>query len=276
VVDAPNARQVWDANAPAWIELSRAGFDAYRDSVNTPAFLELLPAVDGFLGLDLGCGEGHNTRLLAARGADVVALDVSEPFASAAATQERSNPQGISYILGDAQQLPFPSERFDFVTAFMSLMDVRAPEQAIAEVSRVLRPRGFLQFSIVHPFTNTPVRRWVESQTGQREALAVGGYFYEGPLEETWTFSAAPEAVRSQARPFRVVYARRTLSSWLNAVIGAGLVIEAVAEPHPDEETVAKHPSVADSRIAPYFLVVRARQSHREQESGSRGRAPAS
>ena len=43
--------------------------------------------------------------------------------------------------------------------------------------------------------------------------------------------------------------------------VRAGLVIEAVAEPHPDEDTAAKHPSVADARIAPYFLVVRARQS---------------
>ncbi len=259
MVDHPDTREVWDANAPVWIELSRAGFDAYRDLVNTPAFFGLLPDVDGLRGLDLGCGEGHNTRRLAERGADLVALDVSRPFARAAAAQEQAEPRGISYVLGDALRLPFSSTSFDFVTAFMSLMDVAAPEAALTEVTRVLRPRGFLQFSIVHPFTNTPVRRWVESDTGERDALAVGGYFYEGPLEDTWTFGAAPEEVRQQVRPFRMLYARRTLASWLNAVIGAGLVIEAVAEPCPDEETAARYPSVADSRIAPYFLLVRAR-----------------
>ena len=267
---------IWDANAPVWIELSRAGFDAYRDVVNTPAFLALLPRVDGLRALDLGCGEGHNTRLLSQRGADVVALDVSQRFMSAAAAQEQSEPLGISYVLGDAIRLPFPSESFDLVTAFMSLMDVGAPEAALAEVSRVLRPRGCVQFSIGHPFTTTPVRRWVESESRERDALAVGDYFYEGPLAETWTFSAAPEEVRKQTRPFRVRYARRTLASWLNAVIRAGLVIEAVAEPHPDADTAAKHPSVADARIAPYFLVVRARQSYGGHEPECRSRVPAS
>jgi trans-aconitate methyltransferase len=76
-VEASRPRDIWDANALVWIELSRAGFDAYRDLVNTPAFFELLPDVDGLRALDLGCGEGHNTRLLAHRGADMVALDVS-------------------------------------------------------------------------------------------------------------------------------------------------------------------------------------------------------
>jgi hypothetical protein len=41
---------------------------------------------------------------------------------------------------------------------------------------------------------------------------------------------------------------------------GAGLAIEAIAEPFADEETAAAHPRVADTRIAPYFLIVRARK----------------
>lgn len=259
-MEHPDTRRVWDANAPAWIEMSRAGFDVYRDLINSPAFFELLPDVDGLLGLDLGCGEGHNTRLLARRGADVVALDVSRPFISAAAAREGSDPEGISYLLGDACRLPFAAETFEFVTAVMSLMDVGAPETALGEVSRVLRPAGLFQFSIGHPFSGTPIRRWVASETGERHALTIGDYFYEGPLEETWTFGAAPEQLRRQRRPFHIVYARRTLATWLNTVIQAGFVIEAVAEPHPDPELATSHPEVSDARIAPYFLLVRARK----------------
>jgi SAM-dependent methyltransferase len=264
-VDLPDTRGVWDANAPVWIELSRAGFDVYRDLVNTPAFLEMLPAVEGSLGLDLGCGEGHNTRLVAQRGADVVGLDISRPFVGAAATQERSDPVGISYVLGDAGRLPFASSSLDFVTAFMSLMDVGDPDAALREVARVLRPEGFVQFSIAHPFTNTPVRRWIDSETGEREALAVGGYFLDGPLAETWIFGAAPENLRQQRRPFHIVYAHRPLAGWLNAVIRTGFVIEAVSEPCADEDTAARHPEVADTRIAPYFLLVRARRAENRE-----------
>jgi SAM-dependent methyltransferase len=153
-VDRPDTRATWDANAPAWIELSRAGFDVYRDLVNTPAFFSMLPPVDGLRCLDLGCGEGHNTRLLAARGADVVALDISEVFIEATSKIADS---GTRYIVGDGALLPFVSAAFDAVTAFMSLMDVADPEAALHEIARVLRPGGFLQFSVVHPATSTPV-----------------------------------------------------------------------------------------------------------------------
>jgi SAM-dependent methyltransferase len=256
-VTRPDIRVLWNANAAAWTELSRTGFDRYRDLVNTPAFFDLLPPVDGLVCLDLGCGEGHNTRLLAGQGARVAALDVAESFITAAAGQDR---RGICYMVGDGAALPFGASAFDAVTAFMSLMDVAEPERTLGEVARVLRPGGFVQFSVLHPVMSAPVGQWVEDESGVRQARAVGDYFYEGPLTETWTFSAAPAELRNRYQPFTITYARRTLAGWLSAVLGAGLVIEAVAEPRADEETAAAHPQVADTRIAPYFLIVRARK----------------
>jgi ubiquinone/menaquinone biosynthesis C-methylase UbiE len=38
----------------------------------------------------------------------------------------------------------------------MSLMDVADPERTLLEVARVLRPGGFVQFSVVHPVMSTP------------------------------------------------------------------------------------------------------------------------
>ena len=66
-MDSRDAARCWEGNAQTWTLLARQGWDVYRDAVNTPAFLELLPDVAGFAGLDVGCGEGHNTRLFAAR-----------------------------------------------------------------------------------------------------------------------------------------------------------------------------------------------------------------
>lgn len=257
-MDRPDTRAIWDANAPDWIELSRAGFDVYRDLVNTPAFLALLPPVEGLRCLDLGCGEGHNTRLLAARGARVVGLDISEVFVDAARTVPDG---GVRYVVADGTTLPFAPASFDAATAFMSLMDVADPEGVLGELGRVVRPGGLLQFSVVHPATSTPVRRWVEDEAGERQALAIGGYFYQGPVHERWTFGAAPPELRADRRPFEITYARRTLAGWLNAVLACGFAIEAIDEPRADEATAAAHPQVADTRVAPYFLIVRARRT---------------
>ena len=104
------------------------------------------------------------------------------------------------------------------------------------------------------------IGRWVHDDQGVRQARVIGGYFYQGPLSETWTFSAAPAHLRDRHRPFTITYARRTLTGWLSAVLAAGLIIEAIAEPHADERTAAAHPEVAGTRIAPYCLIVRARK----------------
>jgi SAM-dependent methyltransferase len=256
-VERPDTRQIWEANAPAWIELSRAGLDVYRDLVNTPAFFALLPDVGGRFGLDLGCGEGHNTRLLTRHGATVVALDTSERFVTAAA----SVPGGeISFVLGDGAVLPFRDASFDFVTGFMSLMDVADPETTLREVARVLKPGGFAQFSIVHPATSTSARRWITDDEGQRTALVIGDYFAQGPITEVWTFGSQTEEMRRRHDPFTITYARRTLTGWFNAFVGAGLVIDAMDEPRADARTAREHPEVADTRIAPYFLHLRARK----------------
>ena len=228
----------------------------FRDLVNTPAFLTMLPPVEGRRCLDLGCGEGHNTRLLSARGADVVALDIAEVFVEAAAGADPD--RDISYVIGDGAVLPFRASSFDVVTAFMSLMDVADPERTFYEIARVLRPGGTLQFSVLHPVSSTPVRRWVNDDAGRREALAIGGYFHQGPVTESWTFSAAPLEVQARHRPFEMTYARRTVAGWFNAVTSAGFAVQALVEPHADETAAGEHPEVADTRIVPYSLIVQA------------------
>ncbi|HYN34048.1 MAG TPA: methyltransferase domain-containing protein [Ilumatobacteraceae bacterium] len=251
----PDTGAEWEANAPAWIEMSRAGADRYRDLVNTPAFLDALADMTGLQCLDVGCGEGHNTRLLVERGARITALDISETFIRAARDADPTN----RYVRGDASRLPFADATFDAATAFMSIMDVADPAIAIGEIARVLRPGGWVQFSITHPVNTTPVRRWIDDEDGVRTWLAIGDYFFEGPMTESWTFKAARE-MQKRHEPFTITAARRTVSSWMNLVIDAGLTIERVIEPVASESIADDHPEVADTRIVPFFLIVRARR----------------
>lgn len=251
----------WESNARAWTALARQGWDVYRDALNTPAFLALLPPISGRSGLDIGCGDGHNTRLLARRGARMAGVDLAPTFIAHAHEAERAQPLGIPYSIGSALDLPFVSDQFDFVTAFMSLMDMPEPEAALREACRVLRTGGFLQFSITHPCFFPPHRRQLRNDRGEPCAVEIGRYFdrIDGEIER-WTFSAAPPDQRCGYLPFEIPRFHRTLSEWLNAVVDAGFTIERIAEPHADEETAKRVPHVADTRIVAYFLHVRGRK----------------
>jgi len=91
-MDHREVGRFWDENAEAWTQMARAGCDVYRDYLNTPAFFDMLPDVTGLSGLDIGCGEGHNSRLLAKRCAHLTAIDISEVFIRHAGELERTAP----------------------------------------------------------------------------------------------------------------------------------------------------------------------------------------
>jgi SAM-dependent methyltransferase len=258
--DLTNAR-LWEANAAAWTALVRQGYDVCRDALNTPAFLKMLPPVRGLRGLDVGCGEGYNTRLVAQRGARMWALDVSPTFVRAAREAEQAAPLGITYLVGSALDLPWAEDTFDFVMATMSLMDVCDTEGALVEAARVLRPGGFLQFSIIHPCFYTPRWKWVYEE-GERVGVICGDYFQEsdGETVAEWSFGGAPTEARAAYQPFRTPLFFRTLARWLNGIVAAGLAVEECVEPHPDARQMEECPYIADNQVVPNFMILRCRK----------------
>ena len=87
-MDRTDVAACWEANAETWTRHARAGYDLYRDALNTPVFLANLPPVAGLKGLDIGCGEGSNTRKLAERGARMTAVDIAPTFIRTDGTAE--------------------------------------------------------------------------------------------------------------------------------------------------------------------------------------------
>ncbi len=260
-MDHKEVGQYWNGNAETWTQLARAGYDVYRDYLNTPAFLAMLPDVRGLSGIDIGCGEGHNTRLIAKQGAALVGIDIADVFIRHAAEAEQKEPLGIEYRVASAVEIPFPAQHFDFATAVMSLMDVPETDRALAEAFRVIKPGGFLQFSITHPCFDTPHRRNLRNEKGLTYAIEVGDYFrnLNGDVTE-WLFGAAPKELKQTLPKFKIPRFTRTVSEWLNILVGTGFVIERVEEPKPSDETVRKCPDVQDAQVVAYFLHVRARR----------------
>ncbi|HTR85283.1 MAG TPA: class I SAM-dependent methyltransferase [Reyranella sp.] len=261
-MDSKQVGAHWEANAEAWTKLAARGFDIYRDALNTPSFLAMLPPVKDLAGLDIGCGDGSNTRRVAGLGARMTAVDIAPTFVRHAQEAEAAEPLGIDFRVADGTALPFAAASFDFVTAFMCLMDMPDQAKALAEAERVLKPGGFLQFSILHPCFVPPHRKTLRDAEGRKYAIEVAGYFdrIDGRID-TWWFETLPPEERATTAPFQVPRFHRTLSEWVEMIVAAGLALERVVEPRATDEVAAAWPTVADTQIAPIFLLVRARKA---------------
>ena len=116
-------------------------------SADTPYALEyayhLIGDVRNQTVLDYGCGDGPDTALLAARGAHVVALDLSPDLLDIA--QQRitvdAPPGTVQFLCGSAHALPLPDASVDVVFGHAVLHHLDLALSA-AEVFRVLRPGG--------------------------------------------------------------------------------------------------------------------------------------
>lgn len=100
--------------------------------------------------LDLGCGSGWATRLLARLVADgpegfgqVVGLDVSDEMIRQARAESRDF-ENILYVWGSADKIPWEENFFDKVLSVESFYYYPDQDRALAELFRVMAPRGRL------------------------------------------------------------------------------------------------------------------------------------
>jgi SAM-dependent methyltransferase len=115
------------------------GKSSYARLVTT---LERMPNPSKLAVLDLGCGDGRlvdHIRLLTGDEARVDAIDVvPEEIARAKAWGRKAD-----FVVGRAQELPYENETFSAVLSHFAFSLMLPPEPVVAEIERVLRPRGF-------------------------------------------------------------------------------------------------------------------------------------
>jgi SAM-dependent methyltransferase len=119
--------------------------------------LDRLDDVRGRRVLDLGCGHGMATVVLARRGARMTACDLSLEYLREARARAVANGVTANWALADGQRLPFADAAFDRIwgSAILHHLDLR---HAGPELRRVLRPGGVAVFC--EPWGENPVLSW--------------------------------------------------------------------------------------------------------------------
>jgi ubiquinone/menaquinone biosynthesis C-methylase UbiE len=123
--------KLWGAAAADWAEL--------QEPTTLPLFEATLDAIgvgSGTRLLDVGCGSGLALQLAVKRGATVSGFDASAGMLDAA----RSRVAEADLQQGDVEELPYPDDGFDAVTAFNSVQYATDPIRALREIKRVAVP----------------------------------------------------------------------------------------------------------------------------------------
>lgn len=134
----PDAFNAFEASG--WEEKA-GGYDRLVGHVTSRFAGPLLDAANVTRGtrvLDVATGPGYVAAQAAERGASVVGADVAAAMVSLA---QRLHP-GIEFREADVHELPFEDGSFDAVVGNFLIMHLGRPDQAMAELVRVLAPGG--------------------------------------------------------------------------------------------------------------------------------------
>lgn len=240
-----NDSHEWNIAAKWWADWISSGRDIYRAEILGPELLKASGDFNGLQVLDVGCGEGWFSRILASNGANVTAFDIANDLVEIAKEKESASPQGIEYLTLDAEDIKqnWAVEEFDLVTASMALECVPNIELALEGVAAVLKPGGRLALTAAHPDSenirhaadepNSTSREWIPSGLNQRRGDP----------------SAPP-----------IMVWRMAILDWKQLIIDSGMIVESVQEPLLDESLADGKPALELATTNPPFMVITARK----------------
>lgn len=142
------------------------------DGLEQALLLELLGPVEDQMLLDIGCGDGALSAVLAQRGARVTGLDANAAMVAAARRRAESEAVPLMLLKGKGETLPFRRDAFDVVLAVESLCFIQDAAQAIAEMARVLKPGGRLVIGDLGRWSLWAMQRRIRGLLGNRVCRA--------------------------------------------------------------------------------------------------------
>jgi 2-polyprenyl-3-methyl-5-hydroxy-6-metoxy-1,4-benzoquinol methylase len=211
---------------------SEGEISPYHDLV-LPCLLEFVGDVAGLTVLDAGCGEGYVARILADRGASVVAVDISSRLIELA--QSHTLNRRIEYLAHDlSTPLPQYAHHFDLVVSNLVLNDVHDYEGFARTLGSVVKREGCLVLSMNNPYSAV-VRNKVRN------------YFDSGK---------AAEYAGLASKGVRVLFFHRTFEEYVTTFRDAGFLLRSLSDVCPTRAMNRDGSASQKYYRFPFFMVL--------------------
>lgn len=240
------SRNQWDVLAEDWIQRMDSASDRARVALLDEWMLRAVGDVQKKRVIDLGCGEGRFSRMLAVRGATVLGIDSCKRLVDRANERLAQLPDDVraTFRLDDMTTLATVFETFQIAVAYLSVIDVDDAKAAAAQAFRVLDPGGLFVVCDVHPMCSATktANHWHRDAYGHKLHRIVDNYFDE----DARIFSLAGKPLKNM---------HRTLATMFSTLTAAGFTVLDLQEPKPSAKQQEHPMHEPDTLRVPNFIV---------------------
>lgn len=240
--DLSDIAKEWDAIVDVRHRQILDGVDLSYDLILKPTVLELLKDCSLTRLIDVGCGSGDLSAILAQHCGELVGIDVSIHSIEVAASVCR-HLTNTSFYAASIEEFASRSTCPELSVAVANMTLMTAPDlyQVVAGVAKVLKPGGAFVITILHPCFWPQYWGYDQAEWFR--------YDREIGIE-------APFQISRAETPYLTTHFHRPLSTYERALSRASFVIEKLVEPMPGEEAEARYP---EPWQFPRFLALKCR-----------------
>ncbi len=213
----------------------------FNNLIEQPIIRSLLPALNGKIVMDIGCGFGDFCRYAAAQGASQIkGIDPSVNMIDEA--KKITLEKNIEYESFPVELYGTKENQYDIIVSSVAFHYVKDFPAIVNKIYSWLKPGSELVFSVEHPIcTANPHVRNGEDEEGAFHPIY--NYRDEKGFKQKWFVDD-------------VIKYHRTVSTYINTLIDTGFNIKKILEPMPDDNLIESRPEFAVHKIRPPLLVI--------------------
>jgi ubiquinone/menaquinone biosynthesis C-methylase UbiE len=230
--------------------------DTYHEKVVHPNLIRMLGDLEGKHVLDLACGQGIFSRILADNGANVVGVDLGKELIELAEKRNEGYKFKIHFFSGSSDDLFMVKDATkDIVVCVLALQNIEKLQETLKEVSRVLKKAGKFVAVLNHPAFRIPRgSSWGYDEHEKKQYRRIETYLSESKVKIDMTPGS------NKNKKFTVSF-HRPLQTYVKALSKNGLVITRLEEWESHRESQSGPRKAAEDKARkeiPLFIAVEA------------------